>query len=1353
MSVHEVSCKDCGALFSFGENHLSRRLALGLSSDERCPGCQQRAGREAVEVGLRYFQIPGLQLRGEASGSVLGRLPPQLRTHQTLASDQDPLDAVRQGCDLTDAQILEVFAQARKHQVLIVIAPTGMGKSTLLPYALMRPPQSPEFADAQDQFRRFGRVIVGQPRRMAATSISQRVAEAHTGSVEHIGRAHDIGTAIGGEDRSSADNLVTQVTHGTLLNRLLGGHLDGVAAIVIDEAHERDANVELILGLLRRELVLRPDLRVIVVSATIDAKQFQAFFGEEATVVDWSEQRREVTYEVRWAAGPAGLPREAADRQQLERILRLTRHRALEAVALVRQLGTQHPLHGDVLVFAPTNKSVETLVSELRTGLEEKGIPYPVLPLYRELADDGQERAKAAEPSPKVIVATTIAETSITFPRLRHVVDSGLVVQPRWEPEDGSNSYPVRAHSQSGCRQRWGRVGRSAPGLAWCVYTEQEFRALATFSVPALLREDPTVPLLRLIAHGVAVEELAQLGDLLLAACQDDGRKYLERALAAARRRAETSGLVTESSVLTPLGREVLSSLGSRDRALLLPLADRHGCLAEAAVVSAAMEAGIWRRGGGYRWELATTGFQADTRAEIDRRRVALLEGAEDDLDRLLRVVSGWDRLTAQERIQLVHLVHLDARWFASVAERRADHTSRLRVRTKEERQPDPALGQRLRQVLATAWPHRLATRFGPDPDFLLAGEPVQVERDAGVVGTPACLLCMDMKSAGNQGEPAKVRHAWRGEPVLGGEPGLLIAAARPGADVLGELLTRFRYPLGSRLRVVTGAASEAGGVSCWHLASDWCPLPRWGDRSAIPETAAAAARSARQADPGATGETTDVVPEPEIAELTDADAWTNAVDEDGDAEVPTAAEAGDDAEPAQEMRVLVRLAEGCTLGGAEESLEVCGCDGTRPVAGRPDSASLRLLAMGTGLGAVVQGSVVGHDEESVTVRVDARADLEFRLDPAQINIEDAVAARRIPGGAQLELRVACILPGPYVVLSAVPSLLAGYQALLAQGRAAQEPAKRDAARGIVRLGSVSGVPLAAQLVGSAERRSGEGGTVRIFRPPSFAASQWIVDAPPELVDRLRGAGVQVRTGPTAQLIPAKPLDFAPLPALYQWIVERFPERALDLIFAIDTVFRRSHQLRAEPVHPQDASPGARAAEPGSGPPLAAAAGPLLGRVASLYLGAREPGPGVWIRLPDGTPGFLPVGSLPGGRSLDTYVAGDVVPVEPAGEVETGRGAAIRLSAVPRPLTPARIQPGDEFDDAQYLRSVPGLVILRFAGQRAQGAVPESDYAELVRRHPQLRTFRVRVRTPDPLGRVRLGLIDPERSGERAAAG
>ena len=452
-------------------------------------------------------------------------------------------------------ELTELLARER---VVIVCGDTGSGKTTQLPkLALLARPQA------------RGLVGITQPRRLAAMAMARRLAE-EVGS--------PLGQAVGYQHRFerclSRETKIKLMTDGVLLAEAREDPLfRRYSTLVIDEAHERSLNIDFLLGLLKRVLERRRDLHVVISSATLDAEGFSAFFGGAPVV---SIPGRLFPIELRWLGET--LPEEEADADGVDPD-DLARHVA----AAVESLGDAS---GDILVFLPGEREIR----ETMAFLEGRHFPRTeVLPLLASLPPGEQARVFKPSPQRRIILSTNVAETSVTLPGIRAVIDSGLARIKRYAAQRRVQTLRVGKISQASARQRMGRCGRVGPGVCIRLYSEADFAAREAHTVPEIKRSALAGVILRMADLRLgAIESFPFLDAPSGAAIREGYRELLE--LGAIRRRHAPDAQAADAGFeLTAVGRALATfPVEPRQARILLAAADEL-VLADALTVVAAL--------------------------------------------------------------------------------------------------------------------------------------------------------------------------------------------------------------------------------------------------------------------------------------------------------------------------------------------------------------------------------------------------------------------------------------------------------------------------------------------------------------------------------------------------------------------------------------------------------------------------------------------------------------------------------------------------------------------------------------------------------------------------------------------
>jgi ATP-dependent helicase HrpA len=467
----------------------------------------------------------------------------------------------------------EIIQAICKHPVVIVSGETGSGKTTQLPKFCL---------DA-------GRGITGiigctQPRRIAAMTVANRIAE-ELG--ETLGQS--VGYKIRFTDRTSRHSVIKIMTDGILLAETLSDpFLNRYDTLIVDEAHERSLNIDFILGIVKTLLQKRSDLKLIITSATIDTDKFSKAF-DQAPVIEVSGRMYPV--DVRYLT-PDAPPNAPSDTDGEPTPVEL-------AVKAVERLCRQEPF-GDVLIFMPTEQDIRE-TCELIAGRSLQHVT--VLPLFARLSAKDQARVFSPAVGRKIIVATNIAETSLTIPGVKYVIDAGLARISQYTPRSRTTSLQVRPISRSSADQRKGRCGRLENGICIRLYSEEDYLSRPQFTRPEILRSNLAEVILRMMAL-----KLGSIADFPFIDQPDsrsitDGFDLLTE-LGAIRktedRRQTTDDRKKRSSVVCPPSSAIGFTLTEQGRLMSrIPVDPRlsrimlqsrtEGCVPEIAIITAAL--------------------------------------------------------------------------------------------------------------------------------------------------------------------------------------------------------------------------------------------------------------------------------------------------------------------------------------------------------------------------------------------------------------------------------------------------------------------------------------------------------------------------------------------------------------------------------------------------------------------------------------------------------------------------------------------------------------------------------------------------------------------------------------------
>jgi ATP-dependent helicase HrpA len=446
--------------------------------------------------------------------------------------------------DLPIVQKRDEIAKAiLENQVTILCGETGSGKTTQLPKICLD----------------IGRGIDGlightQPRRIAARSVAARIAEELQTSV---GQA--VGYKIRFGDRTGENTYIKVMTDGILLAEIQSDRLlRQYDTLIIDEAHERSLNIDFLLGYLRQLLPKRPDLKVIVTSATIDPERFSRHF-DNAPIITVSGRTYPV--EVRYRPLKSDDPEE----EDIEQV-----HGIVAAVEELARLGW-----GDVLVFLSGEREIRETAEELRKHHPPQ---TEILPLYARLSGAEQSRIFQPHGRRRIVLATNVAETSLTVPGIKYVIDAGYARISRYSPRTKVQRLPIEVISQASADQRKGRCGRVSEGVCIRLYSEEDFASRARFTEPEILRTNLAAVILQM--------KTARLGEI-------EQFPFLERPDSRLIRDGYLTlhelGAVDDENELTEIGRQ-LGRLPVDPRVgRMILAADKENCLSEVLIIAAAL--------------------------------------------------------------------------------------------------------------------------------------------------------------------------------------------------------------------------------------------------------------------------------------------------------------------------------------------------------------------------------------------------------------------------------------------------------------------------------------------------------------------------------------------------------------------------------------------------------------------------------------------------------------------------------------------------------------------------------------------------------------------------------------------
>ena len=513
----------------------------------RLPGLMLRDQRRLARRADRAASMRGPGDRDRAVAALAGEVA---AAEQRMQARRTSVPVITYPAELPVSQRkAELAAAIRDNQVVIIAGETGSGKTTQLPKICLE----------------LGRGISGQightqPRRIAARTVADRIAaelKTELGAV--------VGYKVRFADTASDDTLIKVMTDGILLTEMQRDRLLlRYDTLIIDEAHERSLNIDFILGYLRQLLPRLPDLKVIITSATIDPERFSRHFAP-APIVEVSGRTYPVEVRYRPLADPDSEPG-AEPRDQIQAIA--------DAFTELRREGP-----GDVLVFLSGEREIRDTADALADEPD-----LEILPLYARLSAAEQYRVFQPHSGRRVVLATNVAETSLTVPGIRYVVDPGTARISRYSQRTKVQRLPIEPISQASASQRAGRCGRTSDGICIRLYSEEDFDSRPEFTEPEILRTNLASVLLRMAALDLGVIADFPFVDPPDARNVADGLRLLEE-LGAVRPGSRSDG----AARLTDTGRKLAELPVDPRLGRMILQAGRNGCTREVLIITAAL--------------------------------------------------------------------------------------------------------------------------------------------------------------------------------------------------------------------------------------------------------------------------------------------------------------------------------------------------------------------------------------------------------------------------------------------------------------------------------------------------------------------------------------------------------------------------------------------------------------------------------------------------------------------------------------------------------------------------------------------------------------------------------------------
>ncbi|ADC70760.1 ATP-dependent helicase HrpA [Thioalkalivibrio sp. K90mix] len=510
-------------------------------------------GRERRELGELLRRARQRHKRGQPCDRLVSTLTERLaRAEQGGAERQHLRPQPTYAGDLPiHAERERIVAAIREHPVLVLCGETGSGKTTQLPKLCLEAGRG-----------ETGLIGHTQPRRIAARSVASRIAE-ELGTTLGGDRNSTVGFKVRFSDQTGPNNWVKLMTDGMLLAELAHDpELRAYDTLIVDEAHERSLNIDFLMGVLKRLSKKRPELRIIITSATLDPERLSAFF-DDAPILTVAGR----TYPVELRYRPIE-PEDADEDNSTERGERDLFDGIRDAVAECERAGP-----GDILVFLPGEREIRDAHKALRGQVRAD---TEVLALYARLSAREQARVFQSHSGRRIVLATNVAETALTVPGIRFVIDSGLARISRYSWRSRVQRLSLEPISQAACDQRAGRCGRLGPGICIRLFSEDDYNLRPPFTDPEIQRSNLASVILQMAALKLGQPRQFPFVDPPDPRLVKDGYRLLEEL-----------GAVDTRGRTTPRGRQLARMpIDPRHGAMLLAGAD-HGCVTETATIAA----------------------------------------------------------------------------------------------------------------------------------------------------------------------------------------------------------------------------------------------------------------------------------------------------------------------------------------------------------------------------------------------------------------------------------------------------------------------------------------------------------------------------------------------------------------------------------------------------------------------------------------------------------------------------------------------------------------------------------------------------------------------------------------------
>jgi len=546
---------------------------VSLSLNELTKKIPEAMLRDQHRLRQQLQRLKGEAGKGKTSQAKLSKLAGNSPANTNAETDVDPrlkqlTDRLQESIKLREARTAafptvavdetlpiferqaEIIETIQNNQVVVISGETGSGKSTQLPLMAMLA-----------GYGTSGMIGHTQPRRIAARGVAARIADQMKSNV-----GKEVGFKIRFDDKTSSTSYVKLMTDGILLAETQTDRfLDQYEMIIVDEAHERSLNIDFLLGYLKRILTKRKDFRLVITSATIDTERFAAHFTTDPKrpVPIINVEGRTYPVEIRYQPPETLGDGTAADAEE-------------HLVNVCRELANIDD--GDMLVFLPTEADIRRATDKLNAA-RLPGRTTEVLPLYARLSTDKQNQIFQPGKARRIVLATNVAESSITVPRIRYVIDTGTARISHYSARSKVQRLPIQPISQASANQRSGRCGRIGPGICVRLFDEDDFESRPKFTVPEIRRTNLASVILQTLTLKLgAIDEFPFIDPPRDEAIRDGFRTLHE------------IGAVDERRQLTQLGRKLSKMPVDPRVGRMVFAADNENCLSEILIIAAALE-------------------------------------------------------------------------------------------------------------------------------------------------------------------------------------------------------------------------------------------------------------------------------------------------------------------------------------------------------------------------------------------------------------------------------------------------------------------------------------------------------------------------------------------------------------------------------------------------------------------------------------------------------------------------------------------------------------------------------------------------------------------------------------------